>query len=391
MLVKKLAEISSSNKWMSISFVLIAALILNSSIFVYTYLNVQTQFSTLQTSLNAQEQQLQDLQQQIDILNYANETGLMPWPQIYEQIKHSIVLIQTEIGLGSGFVIDHEGHIATNYHVIEGANTIQVSFLDGNITDANRVGEDPYSDLAVIKVNPDITKLYPVVLGNSSELAVGEPVAAIGNPFGLSDTITAGIVSALGRDLEAPGHYRIVDIIQVDAAINPGNSGGPLVNLEGQVVGVNTAIISGSGTFAGVGFAIPSDTVRRELPDLIATSQYKHPWVGITGIDVNLAIAQYIDLEKPQGFLVIDVIPDSPAEDADLRGGNQTVVIDGREIKIGGDVIVGIDGLNVRTLNDLVVYTERNKRPGDTVSFTIIRDDQEIIKSLTLGERPPPS
>lgn len=391
MLVKKLAEISSSNKWMYVSFVLIAALILNSSIFVYTYLNVQTQFSTLQTSLDAQEQQLQDLQQQIDILNYANETGLMPWPQIYEQIKHSIVLIQTEIGLGSGFVIDHEGHIATNYHVIEGANTIQVSFLDGNITDANRVGEDPYSDLAVIKVDPDITKLYPVVLGNSSELVVGEPVAAIGNPFGLSDTITAGIVSALGRDLEAPGHYRIVDIIQVDAAINPGNSGGPLVNLEGQVVGVNTAIISGSGTFAGVGFAIPSDTVRRELPDLIATGQYKHPWVGITGIDVNLAIAQYIDLEKPQGFLVIDVIPDSPAEDAGLKGGNQTVVIDGREIKIGGDVIVGIDGLNVRTLNDLVVYTERNKRPGDIVSLAIIRDGQEIIKSFTLGERPPPS
>ena len=391
MLVKKLAENSSSSKWMSISFVLIAALILNSSIFVYTYLNVQTQFSTLQTSLDAQEQQLQDLQQQIDILNYANETGLMPWPQIYEQIKHSIVLIQTEIGLGSGFVIDHEGHIATNYHVIEGANTIQVSFLDGNITDADRVGEDPYSDLAVIKVNQDITKLYPVVLGNSSELIVGEPVAAIGNPFGLSGTITAGIVSALGRDLEAPGHYRIVDIIQVDAAINPGNSGGPLVNLEGQVVGVNTAIISGSGTFAGVGFAIPSDTVRRELPDLIATGQYKHPWVGITGIDVNLAIAQYIGLEKPQGFLVIDVVPDSPAEDAGLKGGNQTVVIDGGEIKIGGDVIVGIDGLNVRTLNDLVVYTERNKRPGDTVSLAIIRAGQEITKSLTLGERPPPS
>ncbi len=391
MLVKKLAENSSSNKWMYISFVLIAALILNSSIFVYTYLNVQTQFSTLQTSLNAQEQQLQDLQQQIDILNYANETGLMPWPQIYEQIKHSIVLIQTEIGLGSGFVIDHEGHIATNYHVIEGANTIQVSFLDGNITDANRVGEDPYSDLAVIKVNPDITKLYPVVLGNSSELVVGEPVAAIGNPFGLSDTITAGIVSALGRDLEAPGHYRIVDIIQVDAAINPGNSGGPLVNLEGQVVGVNTAIISGSGTFAGVGFAIPSDTVRRELPDLIAAGQYKHPWVGIAGIDVNLAIAQYIGLEKPQGFLVIDVVSDSPAEDVGLKGGNQTVVIDGIEIKIGGDVIVGIDGLNVRTLNDLVVYTERNKRPGDIVSLAIIRDGQEMTKSLTLGERPPPS
>jgi len=386
----KLMDFSSSSKWMYVSFVLIAVLIFNSGFFIYAHLNVQTQFSALQTSLDAQEQQLQDLQQQIDILNYINQTEFMPWPEIYDQIKYSIVLIQTEIGLGSGFVIDHEGHIVTNYHVIEGATTIQVSFLDGNITDASRVGEDAYSDLAVIKVNPDITELYPVVVGNSSELVVGEPVAAIGNPFGLSDTITAGIVSALGRDLEAPGQYRIVDVIQVDAAINPGNSGGPLVNLEGQVVGVNTAIISGSGTFAGVGFAIPSDTVRRELPDLIATGQYKHPWVGIAGIDVNLAIAQYIGLEKPQGFLVIDVVPDSPAEDAGLKGGNQTVVIDGGEIKIGGDVIVGIDGLNVRTLNDLVVYTERNKRPGDIVSLAIIRDGQEGTKSLTLGERPPP-
>lgn len=390
MWVKKLVEFSSSSKWMYVSFVLIAALIFNGSFFIYTYFNVQTQLFTLQTSLDDQKQQLQVLQQQIDILNYVNQTGLMPWPKIYNQIKYSVVLIQTEIGLGSGFVYDREGHIVTNYHVIEGANTIQVTFLDGNITDASRVGEDPYSDLAIVKVNPDITKLYPVVLGNSSELIVGEPVAAIGNPFGLSDTITAGIVSALGRDLEAPGQYRIVDIIQVDAAINPGNSGGPLVNLEGHVVGVNTAIISGSGTFAGVGFAIPSDTVRRELPDLIATGQYKHPWVGITGFDVNLAIAQYIGLEKPQGFLIVDVIPDSPAEDAGLKGGNQTVKINGREIKIGGDVIVGINGLTVRTLNDLAVYTERNKRPGDIVSLTIIRDGQEITRSLTLGERPPP-
>ena len=381
---EKLVATSSSNKWMYVSFVLIAALILNSILFTYAYFSVQTQLSTLQTSL-------QDLQQQINILDYANETGFVPWPKIYDQIKCSVVLIQTEIGLGSGFVYDSEGRIVTNYHVIEDANTIQVTFLDGNITDADIVGEDPYSDLTVIEVSPDITKLCPVVLGNSSELIVGEPVAAIGNPFGLSDTITAGIVSALGRDLEAPDQYRIVDVIQVDAAINPGNSGGPLVNFEGQVVGVNTAIISSSGTFAGVGFAIPSDTVRRQLPDLIATGQYKHPWVGIAGVDVNLAISQYIDLEKPQGFLVTDVTSDSPADDAGLRGGNQTVVIDGGEIKIGGDVIVGIDGLNVRTLNDLVVYTERNKRPGDTVSLTIIRDNQEITKSLILGERPPPS
>jgi len=216
-------------------------------------------------------------------------------------------------------------------------------------------------------------------------------VAAIGNPFGLSDTITTGVVSALGRELHASGGYLIVDIIQVDAAINPGNSGGPLVNLKGQVVGVNTAIISGSGTFAGVGFAIPSDTVKRELPDLIATGGYVHPWVGVSGIDVNLAIAQYIGLEKPQGFLVIDVNSSSPAAAAGLRGGNTSVVIGGQEIRVDGDVIVGIDGQSVRKLNDLVVYTERNKRSGDQVTLTIIRDGQQLDVELTLGERPPPS
>jgi S1-C subfamily serine protease len=293
--------------------------------------------------------------------------------------------------LGSGFIYDLEGHIITNYHVIEEATTIQVTFLDGNITEASRIGEDPYSDLAVIKVDPGVTTLHPVMLGNSSALTVGEPVAAIGNPFGLSDTITAGIVSALGRELEAPGGYLIVDIIQVDAAINPGNSGGPLVNLEGQVVGVNTAIISGSGTFAGVGFAIPSDTVKRELPDLIAKGTYIHPWLGVSGIDVSLAIAQYIGLEKPQGFLITDVIPDSPAEQAGLQGGTELVIIEGKRILIGGDVIVGIDDQPVRRLNDLVVYTERNKRPGDPVTLTIIRNGQQLEKNLILGERPPPT
>ena len=381
----------SSNKWTYAFIIILAILIFNTGIFIIAYFNIQNQLSTLQNSLTDQGQQLQDLQQQFDILDYLNQTGLMPWPEIYDQIKHSIVLIQTELGLGSGFVYDLEGHVITNYHVIEDATTIQVTFLDGNITEASRVGEDPYSDLAVIKVNPEVTTLYPVVLGNSSALTVGEPVAAIGNPFGLSDTITAGIVSALGRELEAPGGYLIIDIIQVDSAINPGNSGGPLVNFEGQVVGVNTAIISGSGTFAGVGFVIPSDTVKRELPDLIAKGTYMHPWLGVSGIDINLAIAQYIGLEKPQGFLIIDVIPDSPADQAGLQGGTQSVVIGGQIIKIGGDVVVGIDDLPVRKLNDLVVYVERNKRPGDQVTLTVIREGLQQLIDLTLGARPPVS
>ncbi len=377
----------SSNKLTYALIIILAIIILNTGIFIVAYLNIQDQLSTLQSSLADQEQQLQDMQQQLGIIDYLNQTNLVPWPEIYNQIKHSVVLIETELGLGSGFVYDIEGHIITNYHVVEDATTIQVTFLDGNVTNANRVGEDPYSDLAVIKVNSGVTKLYPVVLGDSSALTVGEPVAAIGNPFGLSDTITSGIVSALGRELEAPGGYLIIDVIQVDAAINPGNSGGPLVNLRGQVVGVNTAIISGSGTFAGVGFAIPSDTAKRELTDLIALGTYVHPWVGISGIDVTLAIAQYITLEQPQGFLIIEVVAGSPADQAGLRGGTDSVVIDGQEVMIGGDVIVGVDGQPVRKLNDLVVYMERNKHPGDLVSLTIIRDGQQQLIDLTLGER----
>ncbi|MFB0501209.1 MAG: S1C family serine protease [Candidatus Bathyarchaeia archaeon] len=377
----------SSDKWIYAFIIILAIIIFNTGIFIIAYFNIQNQLSTLQSSLADQKQQLQDLQQQFDILDYINQTSLMPWPEIYDQIRHSVVLIQTELGLGSGFVYDLEGHIITNYHVIEDATSIQVTFVDGNITRANRIGEDPYSDLAVVKVDQEVTALHPVVLGNSSALTVGEPVAAIGNPFGLSDTITAGIVSALGRELEAPGGYLIVDVIQVDSAINPGNSGGPLVNLKGQVVGVNTAIISGSGTFAGVGFVIPSDTVKREIHDLIAQGTYIHPWVGISGMDVNLVIAQYIGLEKPQGFLIFEVVPGSPADEAGLQGGTDQVTIDGQEILIGGDVIVEVDYQPVRTLNDLVVYIERNKRPGDQVNLSVIRNGLRQLIGLTLGER----
>jgi len=381
---------SISNKRTYVSALIVVVLIINTGIFAIAYLSTQRQLATIQTSLADQERQLQDLQNQIDVLNYINQTGLMPWPEIYDQIKHSVVLIQTDAGLGSGFIYDNKGYIITNYHVIEATNTIQVTFLDGNITGASKVGEDPYSDLAVIKVNPDVTTLHPVILGDSSNLAVGEPVAAIGNPFGLSDTITAGIVSALERTMDAPGGYAIIDVIQVDAAINPGNSGGPLVNLAGQVVGINTAIISETGTFAGVGFAIPSDTIKREISNLIEFGTYKHPWVGVSGVDVSVAIAQYIGLEKPQGLLIIEVIPDSPADLAGLQGGTQTVTIGEQEILVGGDVIVGIDDQPVRKINDLVVYTERNKRPGDSIDLTIIRDGNQISMPLQLGERPPP-
>ncbi len=380
----------SSSKWKYTSLVLIAITTANALFFAHFYLRMNSQLADLQTEFSEVQSQLRGLNNKIQILEYLNETAYLPLPRIFELVQNSVVLIVTDLGQGSGFVYDDVGHIVTNYHVIEGASTVQVTFVDGSITRAIIIGEDPYSDLAVIKVNTDVTTLYPVVLGNSSELTVGEPIVAIGNPFGLSDTMTAGIVSQLGRELSAPGGYVIVDVVQVDAAINPGNSGGPLVNVNGEVVGVNTAIVSESGAFAGVGFAIPSETVRRELPSLIQTGTYNHPWIGISGIDVTVDITEEMTLEEVQGFLVIDVVPGGPADDANLEGGDRTALIGGQNLTVGGDVIVGVDGLNVRNLNDLVVYIERNRLPGDMILLVIIRDGSEMTKSLLLGSRPPP-
>ena len=381
---------SAMNTWKYISLTRVVLIAAGTVLFAYSYLNLNSHLSDLHDELSNIENQLSHMNNRIQILEYLNTTAYLPLPQIFNMVKNSVVLITTNAAQGSGFVYDYAGHIVTNYHVIEGATNIQVTFVDGNVTDAIMVGEDPYSDIAVIKVNPATTTLYSVVLGNSSNLIVGEPIVAVGNPFGLSDTMTAGIISQLGRDLSAPGGYLIVDVIQVDAAINPGNSGGPLVDMNGEVAGVNTAIISGSGTFAGVGFAIPSDTIKREVPSLIQTGTYRHPWIGISGLDVTLDIAREMGLEKVQGFLIVDVSQGSPANDAGLRGGDETILIDGQEVKIGGDVIVGVDDLGVRNLNDLVVYVERNRRPGDTTSLKIIREGAEMARSLVLGERPPP-
>lgn len=381
---------SSSSKWIYAFAAILILLIVNTAVFAVAFLNLQNQLEKMETSITEQNSEIQDLQNRIEILDTINQTGLMPWSTIYDQLKDSVVLVQTNLGLGSGFVYDMKGHIITNHHVIKDADTIEVTFIDGNITSANVVGMDIYSDIAVIKVDPEVTTLHPVVLGSSSELTVGEPVAAMGNPFGLSDTLTAGIVSSVERTMEAAENYVIIDIIQIDAAVNPGNSGGPLVNVKGQVVGVNTAIQSETGTFAGIGFAIPSDTVKREIDDLIETGTYKHPWLGVSARDVNIAIADAIGLEKPQGVLIVDVTEGSPADQAGLRGGDQNVTLDGQVITVGGDVITGIDGLPTRRMADLVVYMERHTSPGDSVVFEIVRDGEERSVEVTLGERPLP-
>jgi S1-C subfamily serine protease len=381
---------SSSNKWNYAFAAIIIILIVNTGVLAVILFNLQNRIEIIETSLSERSNEIQDLQNQLEIFDVIGQTGLSPWSTIYNQLNDSVVLIQTDLGLGSGFVYDTKGHIITNEHVIDGAETIQVNFLDGNVSSATVVGTDIYSDIAVIKVDSETTTLRPVVLGSSSELTVGEPVAAMGNPFGLSDTLTVGIVSSLERTLDATGGYVIIDMIQIDAAVNPGNSGGPLVNLKGQVVGVNTAIQSQTGTFIGIGFAIPSDTVKREIDDLIKTGSYKHPWLGITALEVNIVIADAISLKKPQGIIVIEVSSGSPAELAGLIGINETIIVDGQDVPVGGDVIIEVNSIPVITLDDLVVYLERNTHPGDSVVLGIIRDGQKLDLTVTLGERPQP-
>ena len=362
----------------------------------YTLLDLRSQFLRLHYQLEENQLEIQYLQQQIKLLTYSNQSGYLSISNVFDLVKDSVVLIKTRIrtssGLqdyaqGSGFVYDMEGRIITNHHVIEGADEINVIFTSGNSTKATIIGADIYSDIAIIKVNLSSETLYPVIIGNSSALIVGEPVVALGNPFGLSGTVTAGIISQVGRELSASGGYRIIDVIQLDAAINPGNSGGPLVNMIGQVVGINTAIVSGS---TGVGFAIPSDTIKRELPYLIATGNYAHPWLGISGNDIDADIAKAIGLNYTYGILIADVTDGGPAEKAGLKGGSQTITIGGNSYKIGGDVIVGLNGLRVRNFNDLSVYLERNTQPGMKINLTIIRSNQKLIKQIILGERPSP-
>jgi len=302
--------------------------------------------------------------------------------------------------LGSGFVYDTNGHIITNNHVTSGGKDLHITFSDGTIYTGKVIGSDPHSDLAIILVD-DVPKekLFPLTLGNSSNLIVGETVAAVGNPFGLSGSLTEGIVSGLGRMLPSTPEnifgsdttvatFSIPDIIQTDAAINPGNSGGPLLNLNGEVIGINSAIFSNTGVYAGVGFAIPSNTLKKVIPELMKNGSYPHPWLGITGVDVTPDIANKMNLTEARGFLVIDVNSNGPADKAGIRGGDKIDTIDGREVELGGDIIIAIDGNPVRKIDDILSYLEREKTVGDAISLTVIRDGIVEEKNTTLQARP---
>ncbi|MEM2921709.1 MAG: trypsin-like peptidase domain-containing protein [Candidatus Bathyarchaeia archaeon] len=342
---------------------------------------------------------IKSLQDQLDLLRTQNMGSSIDLTLLYETTARSVVLIENRVmvrgnlltrSIGSGFVYSADGYVVTNNHVIEGANELLVIFLDGNASKATVVGTDYYSDLAILKLSREIPRLAPLPLGNSSKLKVGEIVIAMGSPFGLTSTMTAGIVSQIGRELDTGLGYKILDVIQHDVPINPGNSGGPLLNLRGEVVGINTAIASSTGTYSGVGFAIPSDTIAREASILIATGTYKHPYLGISGFEVDFDIAQAAGLNFTGGFLVTEVVSGGPADKAGIRGGITQKMVLGQIVRIGGDVIVAVDGRRVLQLDDLFVYLERAKRPGDVVDLTILRGGELLIKTVILGERPPP-
>lgn len=300
------------------------------------------------------------------------------------------VELPTGRSLGSGFVYDVSGHIITNNHVVEDSQKTTVTFLDGTSYNAKVIGTDPYTDLAVIKVDVSPSLLHPLPLGDSSTLRVGEQVAAIGNPFGLSGSMTSGIVSQLGRLLSTPGtaSFSIPDVIQTDAAVNPGNSGGPLLNMKGQVIGINTAIQSETGEFVGIGFAVPSNTVSKIVPILIKEGKYKHPWLGISGIDIDPDLANILGLQDTRGLLVVSVVKDSPAEKAGLHGSTETKEIDGIKYQIGGDVILSVDHNDVRKIDDILIHLQREKKVGETVDLEILREGRVTNFELTLEERP---
>ena len=292
-------------------------------------------------------------------------------------------------GVGSGFVFDQSGHVITNHHVIDNSEKIVVTFLDGSSYNANIVGSDPFTDIAVIKVDAEPSLLHPLPVGDSSNLKVGMQVVAIGNPFGLSGSMTAGIVSQLGRLLPSQDTgFSIPDVIQTDAAINPGNSGGPLLNMKGEVVGINTAIQSAIGEFTGIGFAIPSKTVSKIAPQLIEEGEYHHPWVGISGRDIDPDLAKILNLKDSKGFLIVTVVEKSPADKAGLIGSSKTKEIDGVTYQVGGDVILSVDGKSVRKIDDILIHLQREKSVGDEMVLEILRDGRITNFVILLEERP---
>ena len=346
------------------------------------------------------------------LTNYSTDLDLTT---LFNDVDQSVVQISensaSSLGSrqGSGFVYDDLGHIVTNYHVVGNPQetnlyerAFHITFLDGTTYLGRVIGADLYSELAVMTVE-NITRenLVPLPLGNSSQLRIGQPVVAVGNPFGLSGSMTEGIVSGLGRILpssvpqgdlllrqEDTASFLIPNIIQTDAVINPGNSGGPLLTTGGEIIGMNTAILSNTGVYAGVGSAIPSDIIKKVVPELISTGTYRHPYIGIAGVDMSPEIADEMGLNGSRGFLVTEVTSGSPAERSGIRGGGALTDINGRQIELGGDIIVEVDNVTVRKIEDLLSYLQSERSIGETVILNVIRDGKNQEIGMTLAARP---
>lgn len=318
---------------------------------------------------------------------------------LYDNVSAGTVAILTDLGSGSGFVYDGDGHIITNFHVVDGAKVIEVRFTSGFMAYGTVVGTDTDSDVAVIKLDAPAGELHPLPLGDSDALKVGQTVIAIGNPFGLDTTMTVGIISALGRTLDSAhaspdgNPFTAGDIIQTDAAINPGNSGGPLFNINGEVVGINRAIRTtnftdtGEPVNSGIGFAISINMVKRVVPSLIKDGKYDYPFLGISSMDsLSLEMVEALKLKSFTGAYVTSVVAGGPAETAGIIAGDKSTSIPG--LLAGGDLIVAIDGHETRTFDEMLAYLITHKSPGDTVVMTVLRGEEKVDVTITLDKRP---
>jgi S1-C subfamily serine protease len=309
---------------------------------------------------------------------------------VYDRFRGAI----PQEGTGSGFVYDTAGHIVTNYHVVENAEDLLVTLANGQAYPAEIVGTDPVNDLAVIRIDAGADLPAPVSLGDSDQLQVGQFVLAIGNPFGLEQTLTTGVVSALGRVIESPDDNGFIsEVIQTDAAINPGNSGGPLLDLEGRVIGINSQIMSTSGSSAGIGFAVSVNMVRQVVPVLIAQGSYPHPYLGADTVDLTpstIEILREAGMNVPveSGLLVVSTVPGGPADLGGLQGYTRVVRIGHYQVPVDGDIVVAVNGETVSSLQDLTVYLETKTAVGSTVELSVLRDGQDVAVTVTLGEQP---
>ncbi|MEM4706128.1 MAG: trypsin-like peptidase domain-containing protein [Candidatus Methanomethylicaceae archaeon] len=373
-------------------FMLIIGSYIGYSISYYNFQNLLSEIKLLQNKISS-------LESKSYVVVYQNNFSL---PDIYDYVKNSVVMIKGLVPaisilgtvyyqevIGSGFIVNLTGYplVVTNFHVVNKIVNGCIVFFDGEAYPFDVIGSDKYSDLAILKPYAPEEKLIPLNVVSSSTLRIGDIVFAIGNPFGFQSTLSSGIVSQLGRaiTIETTSGYLLADLIQITVPINPGNSGGPLLDIYGRVVGITTAIIENA---QNVGFAIPSDTLIREIKDLVTKGYYEHPYIGISGIDVDYIIAKSIGINYTYGVLIQSVVKGGPADKAGLRGGSKPINIAGRQIYADGDVIISIDGNSIKNMENLVSYLERNTVPNQKINVTIIRSGEILTIPVILGVRP---